>query len=306
MRPGGRPPHTSSSDAGRLHRRPAPAPAHPHSVETSERIDVLPDAVQVSNRWRLWSNLCGKVLAEVRSHAGCWATVVDPARPAGVREQTTRARWQRVHHLLDQGVGLLECARRLDVALNTVKRYARMKARPRRRRRRTHPPVPQRPQLGGDLWPAPGAARAGSARPARPRSAPAPPTLGDRPAICRTGEPGEGTNWRCAVRSPLSTDVRSLRPTRVPPSLRARQAIGHLSTLRLSALSSRTRRRLRGGRDRAAPGTAAMSGVRPLALDPNTADVRSRGRPASTPPGAVTRPARCQAGVIAFHVSSRW
>jgi len=88
---------------------------------------ALPEAVQVSDRWHLWSNLCGKVLTEVRSHAACWATAVDPARPGGVREQTTRERWQRVHHLLGQGVGLLECARRLDVALNTVKRYARMK-----------------------------------------------------------------------------------------------------------------------------------------------------------------------------------
>ncbi|MET7519651.1 ISL3 family transposase, partial [Streptomyces sp. NPDC005480] len=88
---------------------------------------ALPGAVQVSDRWHLWSNLCGKVLAEVRSHAACWATAVNPTRPGGVREQTTRERWQRVHHLLDQGVGLLECARRLDVALNTVKRYARMK-----------------------------------------------------------------------------------------------------------------------------------------------------------------------------------
>lgn len=81
---------------------------------------ALPEAVQVSDRWHLWSNLCDKVLAEVRSHAACWATAVNPTRPGGVREQTTRERWQRVHHLLDQGVGLLECARRLDVALNTV------------------------------------------------------------------------------------------------------------------------------------------------------------------------------------------
>ncbi|MQS15926.1 ISL3 family transposase [Streptomyces kaniharaensis] len=87
---------------------------------------ALPEAVQVSDRWHLWSNLCGKVLAEVRSHAACWATAVNPVRPGGVREQTTRERWQRVHDLLDKGVGLLECARRLDVALNTVKRYARM------------------------------------------------------------------------------------------------------------------------------------------------------------------------------------
>ncbi|GAB2785444.1 hypothetical protein GCM10027073_17410 [Streptomyces chlorus] len=83
--------------------------------------------MQVSDRWHLWSNLCGKALAEVRSHAACWATAVNPARPGGVREQTTRERWQQVHNLLDKGVGLLECSRRLDVALNTVKRYARMK-----------------------------------------------------------------------------------------------------------------------------------------------------------------------------------
>ncbi|MET9400910.1 ISL3 family transposase [Kitasatospora sp. NPDC002965] len=88
---------------------------------------ALPEAVQVSDRWHLWSNLCDRVLAEVRSHSACWATAVNPVRPGGVREQTTRERWKRVHDLLGQGVGLLECARRLDVALNTVKRYARMK-----------------------------------------------------------------------------------------------------------------------------------------------------------------------------------
>ncbi|WP_344557438.1 ISL3 family transposase, partial [Kitasatospora saccharophila] len=87
---------------------------------------ALPDAVQVIDRWHLWSNLCDRVLAEVRSHAACWATAVNPVRPGGVREQTTRDRWHKVHDLLGQGVGLLECARRLDVALNTVKRYSRM------------------------------------------------------------------------------------------------------------------------------------------------------------------------------------
>lgn len=98
-------------------------------AETGERIDVLPDrtaqtlttwlrehpgaqdvcrdgsatyaeairqalsqAVQVSDRWHLWSNLCSKVLAEVRSHAACWATAVNPTRAGGVREQTTRER----------------------------------------------------------------------------------------------------------------------------------------------------------------------------------------------------------------------
>lgn len=86
---------------------------------------ALPDAVQVSDRWHLWRNLCDKVLLEVRAHAGCWATV-NPPRPGGVHEQTTRERWNKVHDLLGQGVGLLDCSRRLGVALNTVKRYARM------------------------------------------------------------------------------------------------------------------------------------------------------------------------------------
>jgi transposase len=85
---------------------------------------ALPNAVQVSDRWHLWKNLCDKVLAEVRAHALCWAST-NPPRPSGVREQTTRERWHTVHQILGQGVGLLECARRLDLALNTVKRYAR-------------------------------------------------------------------------------------------------------------------------------------------------------------------------------------
>ncbi|MCA1224307.1 ISL3 family transposase [Streptomyces sp. 8L] len=86
---------------------------------------ALPDAVQVSDRWHLWQNLCDKVLAEVRAHAPCWATV-NPPRPGGIHEQTIRERWHKVHALLDSGVGLLECARRLSLALNTVKRYARI------------------------------------------------------------------------------------------------------------------------------------------------------------------------------------
>ncbi|MEN1891233.1 ISL3 family transposase [Streptomyces mirabilis] len=85
---------------------------------------ALPDAVQVSDRWHLWRNLCDKVQLEVRAHTGCWATI-NPPRPGGVREQTTRERWNKIHDLLGQGIGLLDCSRRLGLALNTVKRYAR-------------------------------------------------------------------------------------------------------------------------------------------------------------------------------------
>ena len=37
----------------------------------------------------------------------------------------TAERWRQVHDLLDKGTGLLECSRRLNLSLNTVKRYAR-------------------------------------------------------------------------------------------------------------------------------------------------------------------------------------
>jgi hypothetical protein len=99
---------------------------HDGSAAYAEAIHrALPDAVQVSDRWRIWRNLCDKVQLEVRAHTGCWATV-NPPRPGGVREHSTRERWKRIHDLLSRGVGLLDCSRRLDLALNTVKRYARM------------------------------------------------------------------------------------------------------------------------------------------------------------------------------------
>ncbi|MCX4825935.1 ISL3 family transposase [Streptomyces sp. NBC_01142] len=86
---------------------------------------ALPDAVQVGDRWHLWHNLCEAALSEVKAHSNCWATVLEAPLYDGPRAQTTLERWHQVHDLLDQGVGLLESARRLQLALNTVKRYAR-------------------------------------------------------------------------------------------------------------------------------------------------------------------------------------
>ena len=84
---------------------------------------ALPGAVQVSDRWHLRHGLGEAVRKEVAAHSGCWAGAA-PLQ-AGKRAETTLERWQQVHDLLGKGVGLLECARRLDLALNTVKRYAR-------------------------------------------------------------------------------------------------------------------------------------------------------------------------------------
>ncbi|MFI9561129.1 ISL3 family transposase [Nonomuraea endophytica] len=86
--------------------------------------DALPDAVQVSDRWHLWNGLGEAVRKEVGAHSSCWAKHGPPLQ-VGSRAATTLERRRRVHDLVDAGVGLLETARRLQLSLNTVKRYAR-------------------------------------------------------------------------------------------------------------------------------------------------------------------------------------
>ena len=85
--------------------------------------DADPTIVQVMDRWHLWHGLAEAARKEVAAHSACWAQAGPPQ--AGRRAETTLERWQQVHDLLGKGTGLLECARRLDVSLNTVKRYAR-------------------------------------------------------------------------------------------------------------------------------------------------------------------------------------
>lgn len=85
--------------------------------------DALPQAIQVADRWHLWHGLCDAAGKEVAAHSACWAAATGLRQ--GKLAETTLQRWQQIHALLEAGVGLLDCSRRLGLALNTVKRYAR-------------------------------------------------------------------------------------------------------------------------------------------------------------------------------------
>lgn len=86
--------------------------------------DADPTIVQVADRWHLWHGLVETVWKEAGAHSSCWAKHGPPLRE-GKRAENTRERWRQVHEMLDAGVSLLACSRRLGLALNTVKRYAR-------------------------------------------------------------------------------------------------------------------------------------------------------------------------------------
>jgi transposase len=100
---------------------------------------ALPDAVQCGDRWHLWHLLGEAAVKEVAAHSACWAA--GAPLPEGKRAETTRERWQQVHDLRCKGVGLLDCSRRLGLALNTVKRYDRADAPERLRRAAQYRPT---------------------------------------------------------------------------------------------------------------------------------------------------------------------
>ena len=100
---------------------------------------ALPDAVQCGDRWHLWHLLAEAAAKEVAAHSACWAE--GAPLPEGKRAETTRERWQQVRDLRSKGVGLLDCSRRLGLALNTVKRYDRADAPERLRRAAQYRPT---------------------------------------------------------------------------------------------------------------------------------------------------------------------
>lgn len=95
-----------------------------------------PDAIQIADRWHLLYNLTGAVDRVVRSHRKCLhktddidiavprSRPKDVAKP-GLRETNTRERLSEIHALLEQGASISEICRRLNLARNTVRRYAR-------------------------------------------------------------------------------------------------------------------------------------------------------------------------------------
>jgi transposase len=99
---------------------------------------ALPAAVQVSDRWHLWHGLAEAVQKEVAAHSACWAAA--PLQ-AGKRTEEKLERWQQIHDLLSKGTSLRECARRLDLSLSTVKRYARADRPERLQRARQYRPT---------------------------------------------------------------------------------------------------------------------------------------------------------------------
>lgn len=86
---------------------------------------ALPDAARVADRWHLRHSLCEAALHEVKAHSTCWAAAPDSPLYERPRAQTAFKRRHQVHDLLNQGMGFLECGRRLQLVLDTVKRYAR-------------------------------------------------------------------------------------------------------------------------------------------------------------------------------------
>ena len=104
-----------------------------------------PDAVQVADRWHMWNNLghaVEKVAARYRTRFTCpnptrqeqqedrpgGETVQPPPPGRGGRiAKRTRSRHGRVHQLRRQGQAVMEIARELDLARNTVRRFVRVR-----------------------------------------------------------------------------------------------------------------------------------------------------------------------------------
>ena len=127
----------------------AGTPASRSSPVTARGPTARPSAPRCRTRCSAaTAGTCGICLAEaaakeVAAHSACWAE--GAPLQEGKRAETTLERWQQVHDLRSQGVGLLDCSRRLGLALNTVKRYDRADEPERLRRAAQYRPTTRRP-----------------------------------------------------------------------------------------------------------------------------------------------------------------
>jgi hypothetical protein len=200
-----------------------------------------PSIHQVADRWHLWKLLAEAARKEVAAHSACWGAL-GPPLIEGRRAASTRERWAQVHDLRAKGVGLGECARRLNLSMNTVKRYDRAPKpeamihapiyRPTlldpyrehlRHRRAENPAIPlihllgeiTAPGLHRQRQPAHALHRSGPRR-IRPRRAV--PEEGHRPAPGRPGQPARGsTDLTRQTRRGLPRDDRAIHAHRGVP-----------------------------------------------------------------------------------------
>ncbi|MGW1682908.1 ISL3 family transposase, partial [Saccharopolyspora sp. NPDC002376] len=109
-----------------------------------------PDALQVADRWHVWNNLAGAVERMVARNQECLSAAVDtgadsgpdvdvehvPAPVTAVQPQDrtdriatrTRERYNAIHALLAEGVGIRAICAQLGLARGTVRRFARADA----------------------------------------------------------------------------------------------------------------------------------------------------------------------------------
>ncbi|SCF81544.1 hypothetical protein GA0115260_102819 [Streptomyces sp. MnatMP-M27] len=136
-------PTTSSAPADpaaspRHRPRPPPRLRHPHRpllrprpqsrsyARTAPPPTPRPSAEFCPTRCRSATGGSATCATRCRPRSARTPTAGPPSTRPAPAEQTTRERWNKIHGLLSKGVGLLDCSRRLGLALNTVKRYARM------------------------------------------------------------------------------------------------------------------------------------------------------------------------------------
>jgi transposase len=195
---------------------------------------ALPDAVQCGDRWHLWHLLGEAAAKEVAAHSACWAE--GAPLPEGKRAETTRERWQQVHDLRSKGAGLLDCSRRLGLALNTVKRYDRAEEPERLRRAAQYRPAlvdPYRDYLRGRRLEEPGVPVQQLLREIRERGYP-----GSSNLLVRYLNQGRADADRPHIAPRKATQILLTRPDNLPDD--QRETAGRLSGAcpEMAALSS--------------------------------------------------------------------